>query len=379
MAPLAHFKGPCSWFGGPDDDGVDPDEGLAFFYEYDDAPHLFLDEQPPGTTGLARRLNPDMFYVACRWDYSVTPKEMLRDRTKKCLVTAGGETVEAWPADWGPHVDTGRAADLSQGLMDYLNLDTDDEVEVIYPVEQERTAMRVAMSSGHGRHVRGASGYIDEVDEARRVIDNVGAILTAMGAEFETFHDNESKTVNENLNRIVDWHNKTAFGGQPHDWDVSVHFNAFEPTDKPMGTEVLYVTQSDVASTLSALLASAAELPNRGGKYRSDLFFLNKTKAKALLLEVCFVDSSYDAEQYKENFDEICQVIVDAITGGKAPEPPEQEEETVNVTIYSPPNVLVNVKQSSALSTAASSSVDILIESPPSVRIDVSINEETHG
>ena len=29
----------------------------------------------------------------------------------------------------------------------------------------------IVLSSGHGKYVRGASGIIDEVDEARRVVD----------------------------------------------------------------------------------------------------------------------------------------------------------------------------------------------------------------
>jgi N-acetylmuramoyl-L-alanine amidase-like protein len=134
--PLLHVSGPCSWFGGPDDDGVDEDEGLAFLYEVSDAPHLFLPEQPSGTTGLARRLNPDRHYVACRWDYSITSKDMLRDQTRLALVRAGNREVLAHPADWGPHEDTGRVADLSPRLMDILDLETDDEVEVIYPAPE---------------------------------------------------------------------------------------------------------------------------------------------------------------------------------------------------------------------------------------------------
>jgi hypothetical protein len=136
---VAHFQGKCSWFGGPNDIGVEADEGLAFLYEYQDAPHLFLTEQPPGTTGLARRLNPETHYVACRWDYSVTPKKMLADPTLRAMVRnkKTGKGMLAWPADWGPHEDTGRAADLSPELMDQLGLDTDDEVEVIYPAKRK--------------------------------------------------------------------------------------------------------------------------------------------------------------------------------------------------------------------------------------------------
>jgi N-acetylmuramoyl-L-alanine amidase len=130
--------GTCSWFGGPDDTGVSDDEGLAFIYELDEAPYLFLPKQPSGTTGLARRLDPGVFYIACRWDYDVTPKEMLRDSGQMALVTnvKTGVSRLAHPADWGPHEEqTGRAADLSPGLMDNLGLDTDDIVEVVYPYE----------------------------------------------------------------------------------------------------------------------------------------------------------------------------------------------------------------------------------------------------
>jgi len=130
---LLSVDGPCSWFGGPEDTGVSPAEGLAFFYEYDDAPHLFLEDQPPGTSGLARRLDPARPYVACRWDYDVTPKTMLADPHQLAVVRANGRESMAWPADWGPHEDTGRVADLSPGLMGRLGLTTDDKVEVIYP------------------------------------------------------------------------------------------------------------------------------------------------------------------------------------------------------------------------------------------------------
>jgi len=129
------LSGKVSWFGGPDDDGVTPSEGLAFIFDYDEAPHLFLLSQPQGTTGLARRLNPSVYYVACRWDYDVTPKEMLGRKDFMAKVRTGnGREFLAWPADWGPHGDTDRVADISPGLMEALQIKTDDEVEVFYPV-----------------------------------------------------------------------------------------------------------------------------------------------------------------------------------------------------------------------------------------------------
>src|SRR5436190_18518625 len=134
---LLEVSGTCSWFGGPDDTGVSPSEGLAFLYEVSDAPDLFLPTQPPATSGLARRLDPETFYVACRWDYSVTSKDMLRDQSLKALVRANGREFLARPGDWGPHEDTGRVADISPGLMAALGIDTDDQVEVIYPAPDD--------------------------------------------------------------------------------------------------------------------------------------------------------------------------------------------------------------------------------------------------
>jgi hypothetical protein len=133
---LLNVSGRCSWFGGPEDMGVSPSEGLAFIYEYDQAPHLFLDRQPSGTTGLARRLDTEgVYYVACRWDYDVTPKDMLARKDLKARVRAGDREFLAWPADWGPNENTGRVADISHALMEALGINTDDVVEVAYPVE----------------------------------------------------------------------------------------------------------------------------------------------------------------------------------------------------------------------------------------------------
>jgi len=100
-----------------------------------------LPTQPSGTTGMARRLDPNVMYVACRWPYdNGVPKEMLRNQNLKAGVRnpRTGKAIAAFPADWGPHEEeTGRAADLSPALADALGLTTDDEVEVAYPVETE--------------------------------------------------------------------------------------------------------------------------------------------------------------------------------------------------------------------------------------------------
>jgi hypothetical protein len=99
---------------------------------------LFLGEQPPGTTGLARRLNPRAYYLAMRWDYGRFPKEMLRQAVVRVSNPATGGHVFARPVDFGPGdgsvIDgeatraTGRMADLSPGAATALGLATDGVV-----------------------------------------------------------------------------------------------------------------------------------------------------------------------------------------------------------------------------------------------------------
>jgi hypothetical protein len=112
-----------STFGGPHDTGVGPNEGLALIGSHNsgDFGQLFLAEQPPGTTGLTRRLNPEAFYIACRWDYQVTPKVDLLKSKATVTNPANGKSAQAQPVDWGPAESTGRVADLSPGLARSCN------------------------------------------------------------------------------------------------------------------------------------------------------------------------------------------------------------------------------------------------------------------
>jgi N-acetylmuramoyl-L-alanine amidase len=177
----------------------------------------------------------------------------------------------------------------------------------------------VVISSGHGKIVRGASGILDEVDEARRVVEAVAAELRNRGAQVVTFHDDTSTTQSENLETIVAFHNSRS-----RQLDISVHFNAYVACSGPMGCEVLYKTQSTLSTEMSASIAGAGKFINRGAKKRSDLYFLNNTKMPAILLEICFVDSSADAELYSKNFEAICKTIAATLKHeeGEAPKPP---------------------------------------------------------
>ena len=176
---------------------------------------------------------------------------------------------------------------------------------------RKKGEVRISISSGHGSLVAGASDILDEVTEARRVVRKVASHLRRMGAEVEEFHDDTSSTQTTNIDTIVGWHNNQA----PDQINVSVHFNAFEPTGKPRGTEVLFEDPNlwALASRLSLVISDAGGFRNRGSKHRFNLGFLNRIEGTAILIEVCFVDSVEDARLYNKKFGAICKAIAKAL------------------------------------------------------------------
>jgi N-acetylmuramoyl-L-alanine amidase len=82
-----------------------------------------------------------------------------------------------------------------------------------------------------------------------------------------------------------------------------------------MGTECLYISQHSLSDEIAHAL-SACGFINRGAKKRTDLYFLNQTEMPSILIEVCFVDSTADANIYDTKFDEICEAIA-TVLGGK--------------------------------------------------------------
>jgi peptidoglycan hydrolase-like protein with peptidoglycan-binding domain len=185
--------------------------------------------------------------------------------------------------------------------------------------------MAIAISSGHGLHVRGASGdpvppQLDEVDEARRLVDAVAHYLRLAGVDCETFHDDTSHDVSTNLDAICDWHNQ-----QDRTLDVSIHFNAFD--GNAHGTEVCWYTQEALAAKVSEAISEAGGFTNRGPKFRDDLKFLKATDQPAILIETCFCDNTGDSTAFKEHFESIAGAIAAAISGQDIEAPPPGPEE----------------------------------------------------
>lgn len=160
---------------------------------------------------------------------------------------------------------------------------------------------------GHNRKVPGASGILDEVTEDRKVKDAVIKYLRAAGHTAYDCTDDAGTTQSKNLANIVAKCN--AHSGIT--LDISIHLNAGGGN----GDEVLYTSSKAkvFAEKVSAAVANALKIKNRGAKERDNLYVLNHTTAPAILVECCFVDSKTDKSKW--NVDKCAKAIVEAVTG----------------------------------------------------------------
>jgi len=178
--------------------------------------------------------------------------------------------------------------------------------------------MRIAISSGHGLHVPGAHTiHANEVLEARRITQDVARRLRIRSSHqrplsvFE-FHDDNSRNQNDNLNNIIGWHN----GLENIDCHVSVHFNAVAGMMQTgIGVETWFREQSDqpLAAHVTDLIAGASGLRNRGARNSTQLRFLNMVRGSRILLEIAFINSDTDMRLYRNNYEAICDAIVDGL------------------------------------------------------------------
>lgn len=164
--------------------------------------------------------------------------------------------------------------------------------------------MIINVHGGHNRFVSGASQYLNEVTEDRLVKNEVIALLKKSGHTVYDCTDEDGKKQNDNLKNIVQKCNSHHV-----DLDVSIHLNA----GGGHGVEVLYCDDNmkGMAANVSLKIANALGIYNRGAKKSTGLYVLNSTKAPAILIECCFVDSRED--QKKWNVNRCAQAIVEGL------------------------------------------------------------------
>ena len=133
----------------------------------------------------------------------------------------------------------------------------------------------------------GAVGYLNESTEARNVKNSLVSTLKTSGQTVYDCTVNSNMSASACLSQIVAMCNKHAV-----DLDISIHLNAGGGT----GTEVYYYSNDmkSKAAAISAAIAKALGIKDRGAKQNTSLYVLRNTKSKALLIECCFVDNTTD-------------------------------------------------------------------------------------
>ena len=159
---------------------------------------------------------------------------------------------------------------------------------------------------GHNKKVPGASEYLDEVAEDRKVKNAVIQYLKAAGHTAYDCTDDAGTTQSKNLANIV-----VKCNAHTVTLDISIHLNAGGGT----GCEVYYTSSKGkpYAKKVSAAVAKTLGIKDRGAKESDTLYVLNHTKSPAILVECCFVDNKTDQKAW--NAEKCAKAIVEAVTG----------------------------------------------------------------
>jgi len=178
---------------------------------------------------------------------------------------------------------------------------------------------KVTVHGGHnpsGKIACGASDMLDESTEARYITRKVIKLLKKNGIKAVNCTVNNGTNQGDVLHKICTKCNSVADA----DLHISIHFNSGRSDKKgdgkTGGTEVLLTEnvsdKGDIAKRICNQMAKLS-FTNRGVKINKSLYFLNHTKAPAILIEVCFVDDKDDAVLYKKNRDKVAKAIVKAV------------------------------------------------------------------
>ena len=178
---------------------------------------------------------------------------------------------------------------------------------------------KVTVHAGHnpsGKIACGASDLLDESTEARWIARKVIKLLRKNGIKAVNCTVNNGTSQSSVLYKICDKCNAVADA----DLNISIHFNSGRSDKKgdgkTGGTEVLLTKDADDKGDIAKRVCNQIEklgFTNRGVKVTSSLYFLNHTKAPAILVEVCFVDDKDDYMLYRADRIDVANAIVQAV------------------------------------------------------------------
>lgn len=166
----------------------------------------------------------------------------------------------------------------------------------------------------------GAKDLLDESKEDRKIAKAIVKYLKKAGATVYNCTVDNGTSQRDVLQKICAKCNQNGV-----DIDVSIHLNSGRNDhkgDKKLGGFEVWATEyagvkKEVAQRAVANMKKLGFTPH-GDPYKktSKLYYLNHTKAKALLFEICFVDDKDDYLLYKTTgADKIGKSLAEAIVG----------------------------------------------------------------
>lgn len=171
--------------------------------------------------------------------------------------------------------------------------------------------MKIGINCGHtiSGPGFGAVGIIGESENTRLVGYNLMDKLAAAGISVIDCTIDEAESQSAYLAEAVQKANADNL-----DWFISIHFNA-SASHEGNGVEV-YTYEGRQYEDALAVCENIAALgfKNRGIKAGTGLYVIRKTKAKSMLVEVCFCDNEHDVSVYGANGPEkVAQAIFDGL------------------------------------------------------------------
>lgn len=156
--------------------------------------------------------------------------------------------------------------------------------------------MKIGVNCGHTIEGAGsgAVGLFKESEHTRLVGNVLMKKLEGVGVDVVNCTVDRAETQEAYLARVVKLANQSGI-----ELFVSIHFNA-SATHKGQGVEVYTYKGKQHADALAVCThISGTGFVNRGIKDGSGLYVIRKTKARAMLIEVCFCDNERDVHLYE--------------------------------------------------------------------------------